>query len=254
LVRAGAPDIFRTVTLMSAPFPGPPVIPFATADAPPAPAKSGPTIHDDLARLNPPRKHYHWYYSTRPANRDMMECPQGVRAFLRAYYHHKSADWKANKPHKLDGWIASELGKMPTYYIMELDKTMPQSVAPHMPSAAEIAACRWLTEAELAVYAAEYGRTGFQGGLQNYRVRTSGRFESELELFAGRTIDQPSCFISGKSDWGVYQAPGVFERMQGKVCTRMLACHLVDGAGHWVQQEQPEATVRLLLDFLRRAQ
>jgi pimeloyl-ACP methyl ester carboxylesterase len=34
----------------------------------------------------------------------------------------------------------------------------------------------------------------------------------------------------------------------------MLACHLVDGAGHWVQQERPEATVRLLLEFLCRAE
>jgi pimeloyl-ACP methyl ester carboxylesterase len=41
--------------------------------------------------------------------------------------------------------------------------------------------------------------------------------------------------------------------MQEKICTRMLACHLVDGAGHWVQQEQPEATCRLLLDFLHKA-
>ena len=105
------PDIFRTVTLMSAPFPGPPAIPFATADAPPAAPKSGPTIHDDLAALTPPRKHYHWYYSTRPANADMTDCPQGIHAFLRAYYHHKSADWKANKPHKLAGWIASELAQ-----------------------------------------------------------------------------------------------------------------------------------------------
>ena len=84
-------------------------------------------------------------------------------------------------------------------------------------------------------------------------MRTSGRFEAELEVFAGRTIDVPSCFIAGKSDWGVYQAPGAFERMQEKICTRMLACHLVDGAGHWVQQEQPEATSRLLLEFLRKA-
>ena len=247
------PDIFRTVTLMSAPFPGPPSIPFGTADAPTAPAKGGPTIHDDLAALSPPRKHYHWYYSTRPANTDMTECPEGVHAFLRAYYHHKSADWKPNTPHQLGGWIASELAKLPTYYVMELDKTMPQSVAPHMPNAAEIAACKWLPDADLAVYAAEYGRTGFQGGLNLYRVRTSGRFESDLEVFSGRTIDQPSCFISGKSDWGTYQAPGVFERMQEKVSTRMLACHLVDGAGHWVQQEQPEAVCRLLLDFLRKA-
>ena len=73
-------------------------------------------------------------------------------------------------------------------------------------------------------------------------------------MFSGRTIDQPSCFIAGRSDWGVYQAPGAFEHMQKRACTRMLACHLVDGAGHWVQQEQPEAVVRLLVDFLRRAQ
>jgi pimeloyl-ACP methyl ester carboxylesterase len=135
------PDVFRSVTLMSAPFPGPPSIPFDTADAPQDAPKTSPTIHDDLAALATPRKHYHWYYSTRPANADMTDCPQGIHAFLRAYYHHKSADWKANKPHKLEGWIATELAKMPTYYVMELDKTMPQSVAPHMPGAAEVAAC-----------------------------------------------------------------------------------------------------------------
>lgn len=248
------PDIFRTVTLMSAPFAGPPAIPFATADAPPASPARGPSVHDDLAALATPRKHYHWYYSTRPANTDMTACPQGgVHAFLRAYYHHKSADWKANKPHRLQSWTAGELAKLPTYYVMELDKDMPATVAPHMPGAADIAACKWLTEAELAVYAAEYTRTGFQGGLQWYRTRTSGLFEAEQQVFSGRTIDQPSCFISGTSDWGVFQAPGAFERMQEKACTRMLACHLVDGAGHWVQQEQPEATTRLLLEFLRKA-
>ena len=125
------PDIFRTVALMSAPFPGPPAIPVCHADAP-LPARR-PTIHDDLAALSPPRKHYHWYYSTRPANADMMDCRQGVHAFLRAYYHHKSADWKANKPHPLKAGSPRNSAKMPTYYIMELDKTMPQSVAPRCP-------------------------------------------------------------------------------------------------------------------------
>ena len=251
------PDVFRSVALMSAPFAGPPSIPFATADAPPPSAstpKPARSIHDDLAALQTPRKHYHWYYSTRPANADMTDCPQGVHAFLRAYYHHKSADWKANKPFRLQSWSAGELAKLPTYYVMELDKNMAETVAPHMPSAAEIAACTWLPDAELAIYSEEYTRNGFQGGLQWYRTRTSGLFEAEQEVFSGRTIDQPSCFISGTSDWGVFQTPGAFERMQEKACTRMLACHLVDGAGHWVQQEQPEAVTRLLLDFLRRAQ
>ena len=66
-------------------------------------------------------------------------------------------------------------------------------------------------------------------------------------------IDVPSCFISGKQDWGTYQRPGVFEAMQTSACTRMIGCHLVDGAGHWVQQEQPEEVSRLLLQFLQQA-
>jgi pimeloyl-ACP methyl ester carboxylesterase len=119
-----------------------------------------------------------------------------------------------------------------------------------MPSAAEIAACRWLTDHELAVYANEFGRTGFQGGLQWYRCTDSKRQLAELEIFSGRTIDVPACFIAGMSDWGVYQFPGAFERMPS-VCTQWRGAHLIDGAGHWVQQEQPEVVVRLLLDFLR---
>jgi pimeloyl-ACP methyl ester carboxylesterase len=121
-----------------------------------------------------------------------------------------------------------------------------------MPSPAEIAANQWLPEHELAFYASEYARTGFQGGLQWYRCGTSAAFNSELQLFAGRTIDVPSCFISGNQDWGTYQRPGVVEAMR-RVCTKMLGCHLVEGAGHWVQQEQPAVVGRLLLDFLQQA-
>jgi pimeloyl-ACP methyl ester carboxylesterase len=136
---------------------------------------------------------------------------------------------------------------------MELDKGMAETVAEEMPSPSHIAANQWLPDNELGFYSAEYARTGFQGGLQWYRCNTSGAFTAELQTFSGRTIDVPSCFISGKQDWGTYQRPGVFEAMQSTVCTRMLGCHLVDGAGHWVQQEQPEEVSRLLLDFLKRA-
>jgi pimeloyl-ACP methyl ester carboxylesterase len=135
---------------------------------------------------------------------------------------------------------------------MHLDQNMAQTVAPEMPAAAAIAACAWLPERELAVYSAEYARTGFQGGLQWYRCATSAKFAAELHLFSGRAIDVPACFIAGKSDWGTYQKPGDFEKMQTSACTRMLGCHLVEGAGHWVQQEQPQAVSRLLLQFLRQ--
>jgi len=249
------PDVFHAVALMSAPFGGPPSLPFNTADN--VPKRSGEqttTIHEQLAALTPPRKHYQWYYSTREANDNMHNAQQGLHAFLRAYYHYKSADWKQNKPSPLRAWVASELAKLPTYYIMELDKGMAETVAPEMPSATDIAACKWLPDEELKVYSAEYGRTGFQGGLQWYRCRTTGRYEAELEVFAGRTIDVPSCFIAGRSDWGIYQRPGDIERMQDTVCTQMLGCHLVDGAGHWVQQEQPREVSKLLIEFLQQVE
>ncbi|MBW0007472.1 MAG: alpha/beta hydrolase, partial [Sphingomonas sp.] len=150
-------------------------------------------------------------------------------------------------------WTAGELAKMPTYYIMDLAATMPETVAAEMPSAAEIAACAWLPDDELAVYAGEYRRTGFQGGLQWYRCRTGRVLEGELQLFAGRTIDVPSLFIAGESDWGTFQTPGAFERMQDRACTRMFGVHRIPGAGHWVQQEQPERVTELLLQFLREA-
>jgi pimeloyl-ACP methyl ester carboxylesterase len=245
------PDVFRSVVLMSAPFGGPPALP-AAAGQHAASSAPAPTIHDQLAALPRPRKHYHWYYSTREANPDMWRAPQGVHAFLRAYYHYKSADWKQNRPFRLAGWTAEELAKMPTYYIMDRDHGMAQAVAPEMPSPAQIAACRWLPEDELRVYSAEYERLGFQGGLQWYRCRTDPMRARELQLFSGRTIDVPSAFIAGNSDWGVYQKPGDFESMQTAACTRMVGCHLIEGAGHWVQQEQPETVSALLLDFLRQ--
>jgi pimeloyl-ACP methyl ester carboxylesterase len=244
------PDVFRSMVLMSAPFAGPPALPFNTDNEAPAPPPAD--IHAALAALRRPRKHYQWYYSTRVANSNMRDCPQGVHAFLRAYYHHKSADWKDNRPFPLKGWFAEELAKMPTYYIMDLEPGMAETVAREMPSATQIAACKWLTDAELAVYAAEYGRIGFQGGLQWYRCTTGAKFLSESQVFSGKTIDVPSMFISGKSDWGVYQRPGDVDRMQNTVCTQMRGVHLLEGAGHWVQQEQPEQVSELLVDFLRR--
>ena len=63
------------------------------------------------------------------------------------------------------------MAEIPTYYVMERDKGMAATVAPFMPSTAEIAQCGWLTEAEVDVYATEYARTQFTGALQGYRVR-----------------------------------------------------------------------------------
>jgi pimeloyl-ACP methyl ester carboxylesterase len=240
------PDIFRSITIMSSPFEGAPAFP-----APP------PATDDDLdrelAKLNPPRKYYQNYQRTRGANDDMLHAPQGLHAFFRGYYFYKSADYKGNNPHPLKARTAAEMAQIPTYYVMEKDKGMAATVAPFMPPADYIANCKWLTEAEVDVYAAEYGRTGFTGALQGYRVRRGSdpRSIAEMQTFSGRTIDVPSLFIAGKSDWGVYQTPGAVDKMRNTACTHMAGFHLLDGAGHWVQQEQPEQVSALLVEFLR---
>ena len=95
-----------------------------------------------LAALIPPRQHYQQYLSTREANEDLWRPPQGLHTFLRAFFHVKSADWAGNKPHPLNGRAAADLAKMPAYYVMELGKTMPATVTPCRPSAADIQACR----------------------------------------------------------------------------------------------------------------
>ena len=252
------PDVFRSVALMSAPFEGPPAFPFGTADGDNTNESAGDRlagsdIHEMLATLARPRKHYQRYYSTRAADNDMRNCLQGIRAFLRAYYHCKSADWAGNKPVPLRSWTAEELAKLPSYYIMDLDLGMAETVSVYMPSDDEIATCRWLSDAELQVYAEEFSRTGFQGGLQWYRCMTSEEQSTELCLYSGRSIDVPACFIAGEKDWGVYQKPGAMEAMKAHACTRMLSCDLVRDAGHWVQQERSDEVVTLLKRFLSEA-
>jgi len=250
------PDVFPSVVLMSAPFPGPPTFPFNIAECELAPAQPGTgnrKLAAALAALDPPRKYYQQYLSTRKANHDMWHPPQGLHAFLRAFFHVKSADWTGNQPHPLKALTAAELAQMPTYYVMDLGKTMPETVAQFQPSSAEIMACKWLTEAELGVYTEEYGRTGFQGALEAYRVFSDPDLNAELRLFSGKTIDVPSLFIGGKSDWGTYSAPGALDLMRTKAATRMEGIELIDGAGHWIQQEQPVRLSELVLSFIKEA-
>jgi pimeloyl-ACP methyl ester carboxylesterase len=246
------PDIFRSITIMSSPFEGAPALPFNRAPQPKR-ALTDDELDRELAKLNPPRKYYQNYQRTRGANDDMLHAPQGLHAFFRAYYFYKSADYKGNTPHPLKARTAEEMAQIPTYYVMEKDKGMASTVAPFLPPPDYTASCKWLTEPEVDVYATEYGRTGFTGALQGYRVRRGSDPKSiaEMHTFSGRAIDVPSQFIAGKSDWGVYQTPGAVDKMRNSACTNMAGFHLLDGAGHWVQQEQPEQVSTLLVQFLR---
>ena len=205
-----------------------------------------------LGRLAQPRKHYQLYYARREANAELMAAPQGLHDFLRAYYHHKSGDWTQNTPHPLAGWTADALAELPTYYIMDHDRTMPETVALEMPHAGRhrrqhLAAGLCIACVCPGVWAHRVPRAA----CNTTASTTTGIFAGEQELFSGRTINVPSLFISGKRDWGVYQVPGALDRMR-LACTDMRGIELVDGAGHWPQQEGWRETAGLIKGYFWR--
>ncbi|KAK1065711.1 hypothetical protein LTR74_007749 [Friedmanniomyces endolithicus] len=245
------PDIFRSTIQMSHPHHAPPTPPFG----PSAHAQPKIDIQADLAKLSPPRKHYKFYNSTPAAAHEWNNPPQGLYAYLRGYFHLKSAAWTPNKPHPLSAWSAEALAEMPEYYIMRAEHSMPQTVASLMEGEDASATERWLSREDLEVYCQEWSRTGFQGALNWYRAQTASTAETarDMLLFAGRRIEVPCCFVSGRVDWGNYQQPRALEGYEdrgvvGEGCFRGV--RMVEGAGHWVQQEQAGRVVEEVKKFL----
>ena len=108
-----------SLTLMSMPFPGPPII---------KNIGNMKEINQKLALLKPKRKHYQYYFSSYGANKNIMKCKQGLNSFFRSYFYFKSYDYKKNTPFKLKSFTAEEISKMPEYYIMKLNLGMAQTV------------------------------------------------------------------------------------------------------------------------------
>lgn len=175
-------------------------------------------VHEDLAKLHNPRKAYKWYYSSQSAAADMdLPLPQ-LQTFLRAYFHLKSADWHGNKTHPLKAWEATELAKMPGYYVMPLVASMPETCATDMNehewNVVEQKGKEWLSDADLRFYCEEYSRVGFQGSLNWYRSFTNERNKAELELWSRKLLNVPLLFLGGEKDWGVWQDPGAVQTMR----------------------------------------
>jgi len=110
----------------------------------------------------------------------------------------------------------------------------------------------WLGEDDLGVYVAEFERTGFRGGLNWYR-----NFDRNWELlapFADRRITVPALFVGGLRDAVVtgpeFAGEGPAVKMLGSFCNDLRGKVLIEGAGHWNQQEAPEETNAALLSFL----
>ena len=197
------PDVFRSVVMMSGPFAGPPALPFNTAD--PQAASSDRRRRPDLrgtretdaaaealsAVLCDPR-----------SERQHVAAPQGVHAFLRAYYHMKSADWKQNSPFPLKAWTAAGVGQDAP--ILRdgsrqgdgRDRCVRDAV--RRPRSRRASGFPTMNCESIA------RSTGGPGSRAACRGIGSGgreQYTAELQTFSGRTIDVPSLFIGGKSDW-----------------------------------------------------
>jgi pimeloyl-ACP methyl ester carboxylesterase len=109
----------------------------------------------------------------------------------------------------------------------------------------------WISADEVAVFVENYRRTGFRGGLSWYR-----NFDRNWELTApwqGAQIRQPSLFLAGSKD-GVITGPMGQRRLaeMDKVVTDLRARIIIEGAGHWIQQERPQEVNEALVSFCKQ--
>jgi pimeloyl-ACP methyl ester carboxylesterase len=107
----------------------------------------------------------------------------------------------------------------------------------------------WWSEADIARYTTEFTRTGFRGGLNWYRNIT--RSWELLAPWRGQVIRQPSMFIAGASD-DVLKFPSSKPQIEnfGRTLPGLRGCHILEGAGHWIQRERAHAVNALVIDFL----
>lgn len=108
----------------------------------------------------------------------------------------------------------------------------------------------WLSAEDVAYYAGEFRRAGFRGGLNWYRNLRRNR--ELLMPWRGCPVRQPSMFIAGSRD-GVLKFPASKKQIEAFSTTLpgLRGCHVLEGAGHWIQRERAEQVNALLLEFLK---
>ncbi|MEO3876308.1 alpha/beta hydrolase [Nonomuraea sp. B12E4] len=105
----------------------------------------------------------------------------------------------------------------------------------------------WLSEDDLDVYAAEFERTGMSGALNRYR--NMDRDWEDLAGFDGMPIEQPSVFIGGALDASTTWMAGAVQAYPVTL-PGLVSSHILDGCGHWIQQERREDVNRILTGWL----
>ncbi|MGD9754557.1 MAG: alpha/beta fold hydrolase [Acidimicrobiia bacterium] len=212
------PDVIRAVAALSVPY-------FPPTGALP----EGLTVND-LMRANAKGRDYYRLYFQEPgvAEADLeADVAHTVRGFLYAISGDIIADGVRHT-----GWD----GHFPLGETLSAQLVQPE----RLPS--------WLSEDDVAFYTAELQASGFRGGLNWYR--NIDRLPGLLAPFVGATIDQPALYLGGEHDLIAGNTPEAIAALPGLV-PGLRRCEVLDGAGHWLQQERAEEVNAALVAFLR---
>jgi pimeloyl-ACP methyl ester carboxylesterase len=131
--------------------------------------------------------------------------------------------------------------------IFSPDKPLDARMLDDIPSPEVLPA--WLTEEDLDYYTAQFEKSGFRGPLNRYR--NQDRDWENLTGLTNARITRPACFIAGSRDAVLRFVPGVdrVEYMKRWVDDLRL-CKIIEGAGHWIQQERAQQVNAVVLQFL----
>ncbi|MDN0198122.1 alpha/beta hydrolase [Streptomyces sp. S.PNR 29] len=205
------PDVFRAVGLLSVPYTPP----------------GGPRPSEVFAGMGADGgEEFYVSYFQRPGRAEA-EIEPDVRGWLAGFYAALSAD------------TMPAPGVPGPHFVARGGRMRDRFPSGGLPS--------WLGEDGLDVYAGEFERTGMTGALNRYR--NMDRDWADLADHHGAPVTQPSLFLGGSLDPSTTWLSDAIEAYP-RTLPGLTASHLLDGCGHWLQQERPEETNRLLTGWL----
>ncbi|WP_042417891.1 alpha/beta fold hydrolase [Streptacidiphilus anmyonensis] len=204
------PEVFRAVALLSVPY-----VP-----------RGGPRPSEVFAKMAGGEQEFYVSYFQEPGRAEA-EIEPDVRGWLAGFYAALSPDTMP-RPGAPDPHFVGAGGTLRDRF-----------PAGPLPS--------WLSERDLDFYAGEFERTGLGGALNRYRAMD--RDWEDLAEFDGAPITQPSLFVGGGLDASTVWLADAIEAFPATL-PGLVSSHLLDGVGHWIQQERPDEVNRLLTGWL----
>jgi pimeloyl-ACP methyl ester carboxylesterase len=205
------PDVFTAMALLSVPYD----------------ARNDHRPSETFASFSDTEEFYITYFQ-KPGQAEA-EIAKDPRRWLAGFYFSASGDCPPPEPGQ------KSMGFVPPGGLLSDGFSYPSSPL------------EWMTDADLDFYTAEFAKAGFTGGLNRYRCIDYDWVD--LRAWHHAVIRQPSLFIGGEKDGPTQWGAGAISRYP-ETLPGLRGTHILEGAGHWLQQEAAETVNDLLLEFL----